>query len=226
MSSEPDQLQGIARRALDLIPAGSAIGLGTGRAATAFLHALGEKVRQGFDVRGVPTSHASAELATKLGIPLTTLAQDAVLEVDVDGADEVDPQGNLIKGYGGALVREKIVATAAKRLVILVGEEKLVPVLGRRGNLPIEVIPFALETSQRALSRLGFESSVRQVGGKPHLTDNGNLILDCRVTDLADAAQTERRIRAIPGVVGTGLFLNMHPIVLVQSGDRVFEHTS
>ncbi len=133
----------ISECALDFIRDGDVVGLGSGRAATAFIHTLGEHVRAGLRVRGIPTSRASAELADRLGIPLTTLDEVAALDVCIDGADEVDPRLNLIKGLGGALLREKVVATAAKRLVIVVGPEKLVSRLGAHGVLPVEVVPFA-----------------------------------------------------------------------------------
>ncbi|HVM97293.1 MAG TPA: ribose 5-phosphate isomerase A, partial [Candidatus Acidoferrales bacterium] len=140
---ENTTLKKIARRALDLVAENSIVGLGTGRAATEFVRALGERVRQGFKVRGIPTSEATAEVAKEYGIPLLQLDDVDAIDITVDGADEVDPNLDLIKGYGGALVREKIVAAASKREVILVGSEKLVSVLGSRGKLPVEVIPFA-----------------------------------------------------------------------------------
>src|SRR5438093_10915915 len=134
----------IFERALEFVPAGSAIGLGSGRAASAFIKALGERVRGGFDVRGVPASEDSATLARQLGIPLVSLEEALPLALTVDGADEVDPHLNLIKGYGRALVREKIVAAASKKLIILVGpehaDEKCVDVLGARGKLPLEIV--------------------------------------------------------------------------------------
>jgi ribose 5-phosphate isomerase A len=221
MATDPHELRAIALRALEFVPEGGAIGLGTGRAATAFLHALAERVRGGFRIRGVPTSKASEDLAGQLGIPLTTFDEVETLDVDVDGADEVDPDLNLIKGYGGALVREKIVACAARRLVILVGEEKLVPALGSRGILPVEVVPFGLIPCMRRITGLGFLPQPRMHGGKLFLSDNGNYILDCRVPVLTQPAETERTVRAVPGVVATGLFLGMAHTVLIQRGDAV-----
>src|SRR5262249_26172313 len=135
----------IAERALELVPNGSRIGLGSGGAAEALVKALGERVRQGsLRVQGVPTSEKTARLAQQEGIPLLKLAEAGILDLTVDGADEVDPNLDLIKGYGRALVREKIVAASSRRLVILVGEEKLVPQLGTRGKLPVEGTPLAL----------------------------------------------------------------------------------
>ena len=141
-----------------------------------------------------------------------------MLDMTVDGADEVDPNLNLIKGYGRALVREKIVAASSKRLIILVGDEKLVPRLGTRGKLPVEVIPFALPLCERRLGELGCRPVPYTQDGRLFVTDNGNHILDCRIEPIADAPRLELDIRAIPGVVGTGLFLNMADTVLV--GDR------
>jgi ribose 5-phosphate isomerase A len=203
--------------ALEFVRDGSDIGLGTGRAATAFVRALGERVKAGLRVRGVPTSEATAKLAQGLGIPLTTLDEAPFLDVTVDGADEVDPNLDVIKGYGGAMVREKIVATAARKLVILVGPEKLVENLGQRGKLPVEVIPFGVATCRRRLDALGYPASVRETGGKPFVTDNGNLILDCAVNAIAEPAKLDADIRAIPGVLGTGLFLGMAAAVIVTS---------
>lgn len=221
MAGESDQLQEIARQALTYVADGDVVGLGTGRAATAFILALGERVRQGLKIRGVPTSVASQELAERLGIPLTTFDEVAELDVDIDGADEIDPQLGAIKGYGGALVREKIVACASKKLVLLVGDEKLVPKLGTRGKLPIEALSFGLPATIRHLERLGLKPQPRLKDGKPYLSDNGNPILDCGVEPIDDPVQLELAIREIPGVVETGLFLGMVDAVLVQRGDQV-----
>jgi ribose 5-phosphate isomerase A len=221
MATDAPEFRVIAARALEMIAEGSVVGLGTGHAATAFITALGERVHAGFWVRGIPTSRESANLAGQLGIPLTSLDEIQTIDVTVDGADEVDPQSNLIKGYGGALVREKIVAAASRRLVILVGAEKLVPVLGARGILPVEVVPFGLALCRRLLADLGFAPQHRLHDGRPFVTDNGNCILDCQVPQLDNPAEVELAIRAIPGVVGTGLFLSLTPTVLIQRGDSV-----
>ena len=143
------------------------------------------------------------------------------LALTVDGADEVDPNLDLIKGYGRALVREKIVAASSRRLVILVGEEKLVPQLGTRGRLPVEVVPFAVPLCQRRLAGLGLRPALWEENGRPGVTDNGNHILDCGTDPIPDAARLEADIRAIPGVVGTGLFVGMADVVLVGN-DRDF----
>jgi ribose 5-phosphate isomerase A len=206
----------IVERALELVTDGSWLGLGSGHAAQAFVKALGERVRSGrLRVSAVPTSEETVRLARQEGIPLATLAQAGVLDLTVDGADEVDPNLDLIKGYGRALVREKIVAASSRRLVILVGEEKLVQRLGSRGKLPVEVTPFALPLCERRLAKLGCQPVPCVHGDGLFVTDNGNHILDCRIDPIADAARLEMDIRAIPGVVGTGLFLGMADTVLI-----------
>jgi ribose 5-phosphate isomerase A len=212
-----------AERALEWIADGAVVGLGSGRAATQFARALGRRVQQGLRIIGVPTSNAVADVARQEGIPLTSLDQIEAIDVDVDGADEVDPHLNLIKGLGGALVREKIVAACARQLVILVGPEKLVPVLGSRGVLPVEVVPFGLALCQRRLTALGCPPKLRldKGGQQPFVSDNGNFVLDCQVGPLANATDLDTRILAIPGVVGTGLFLGMAHTVLIQQGTSV-----
>lgn len=210
----------IVERALELVPNGSRIGLGSGRAAQAFVKALGDRLRKGsFRVQGVPTSEETARLARQEDIPLLTLAEAGILELTVDGADEVDGNLDLIKGYGRALIREKIVAASSRRLVILVGDEKLVSQLGTRGKLPVEVTPFALPLCERKLSELGCRPILYRQGDSPFVTDNGNHILDCQIEPISDALRLETDIRAIPGVVGTGLFLGMAETVLVGDQD-------
>lgn len=207
-------------RALELVPDHAVVGLGSGRAAEAFICALGERVRCGaMHVCGIATSEQTADLARKLKIPLTTLADAGGVDVTLDGADEVDPALNLIKGYGRAMVREKVVAAHSRRFVILVGEEKLVQHLGARGKLPVEVIPFALPVCQRKLEELGCHPFIWAENGRPLTSDNGNNILDCAVEPIPAPAQLENDLRAIPGVVGTGLFPGMADVVLVGTSE-------
>jgi ribose 5-phosphate isomerase A len=209
----------IIERALELVADGSRIGLGSGRAARAFVTALGERLRQGGPrVHGFPTSEETAILAREVGIPLLNLTDPGLLDLTVDGADEVAPNLDLVKGYGRAFVREKVVAASSRRLVILVGDEKLVPRLGARGKLPVEVVPFALALCERRLGELGHRPVPYRQGDSLMVTDNGNHILDCQIGPIADAPRLELDIRSIPGVVGTGLFLGMADTVLV--GDR------
>ncbi len=216
----------IVERALELVPNDSRIGLGSGHAAHAFVRALGERVRKGrLRVHGVPTSEETAGLARQEGIPLLTLAEAGILDLTVDGADEVDPNLDLIKGYGRAMVREKIIAASSRRLIILVTDEKLVPRLGTRGKLPVEVMPFALPLCERRLGELGCRPIPWSEGDGLSVTDNGNHILDCQIDPIPDPPRLELDIRAIPGVVGTGLFLGMADTVLVgdQADFRMIE---
>jgi ribose 5-phosphate isomerase A len=215
-----------SEKALEYIKDGAIVGLGTGQAATAFIRLLGKAVAQGLQVRGVPTSRQSEQLARELHIPLTTLEETGgTVDVTIDGADEVDRDLNLIKGLGGALVREKIVAAASDRLVILIGPKdvalKDTGVLGKRGVLPVEVVPFGVALALRRLNDLGCPPTIRQKDNRPFVSDNGNSVLDCKISPIARPAQLEEQIRAIPGVVGTGLFLAMADVVLVQDGDRL-----
>jgi len=215
-----DPLATLAARALERVRDGAIVGLGSGRAATAFLRGLAARVRDGLSIRGVPTSEETARLARDMGIPIAGL-DEAVLDLTVDGADEVDPHLNLIKGYGGALVRERIVAAASRRQIILVEAGKLVPVLGTRGRLPVEVVPFSMPLCRHRLEALGCRPSLRAERNRPFVTDNGNLILDCAVDLISDPPKLERAIRGIPGVVDTGLFLGTADTVLVADGGTV-----
>jgi ribose 5-phosphate isomerase A len=212
----------IYERALELVPDDSVLGLGSGRAAWAFVRLLGEQVRLGkLRVRGVPTSNETARIASEVGVPVLTLAEVGELALTVDGADEVSPNLDLIKGYGRAMVREKVVAASSRKLIILVGEEKLVARIGARGRLPVEVVPFAMPLCSRQLTSLGLRPVPWERDGQPATTDNGNYILDCGLDPQADPGRLEAAIRSIPGVVGTGLFLGMADVVLVGD-DREF----
>lgn len=216
------EFRALAEQALAYVADGARIGLGSGHTTEAFIRVLGERVRQGLRIRGVPTSSGSAQLARDLGIPLETLDNDEPLAVTVDGADEVVPATlHLIKGWGGALVRERIVAAAARQQIILVTKEKLVERLGVRGRLPVEVLPFAEPFCRRRLLQLGFQPAIRQRDGAAFITDNGNWILDCGLTPLADPISMERELCAIPGIVDTGLFLDTASIVLVAESGGV-----
>jgi ribose 5-phosphate isomerase A len=222
-NAEDPILKLVAERALEFVADGQVVGLGTGRAATAFVRALGARVQQGLRVRGVPTSEATTGVAHEVGIPLIGLEDTDTIDVTVDGADEVAPNLDMIKGYGGALVREKIVAAASHTRVILVGQEKLVPVLGSRGIVPVEVIPFALAFCTRQLTALGCQPVLRRKDGRSFRSDGGNAILDCGVEPITAPRQLEDDIRAIPGVVGTGLFLGIADVVLVGGTSGVRE---
>jgi ribose 5-phosphate isomerase A len=219
-ANEGSPLDQLAARALEQVHDGMRLGLGSGRAATAFVRALGARVRDGLRIHGVPTSEATGRLARELGVPLAGL-DEGLLDLTVDGADEVDPRLDLIKGYGGALVRERIVAAASRRVVILVGREKLVPVLGSHGRLPVEVLPFAAPLTIRELADLGCRPALRQEAGRPFVSDNGNWIVDCGVRPIEAPAAFARDLRALPGVVDAGLFVGVADVVLVADGADV-----
>jgi len=215
-------VEAAAASALELVRDGMRLGLGTGHGALAFVARLAERVRGGLRVVGVPTSDATAAEARRLGIPLGALDDDE-LALTVDGADEVAPNLDLVKGFGGALVRERIVAAASRRQVILVGHDKLVDRLATRRRIPIEVVPFACQLVLRRVRALGLDPVVRRADGRRYISDNGNLTIDCGLaTPLADgraARVLEADLRAIPGVVDTGLFLGTAERVLVGYPD-------
>jgi ribose 5-phosphate isomerase A len=207
-----------AQAAAKLIEDGQVIGLGSGTTVAYLLQALGDRVRGGLRCTGVPTSEETARVAASLGIAVSTLEEHPSLDLDLDGADEVDPALNLIKGKGGALLREKIVASAARRLVIIVDQSKLVEHLGGSAPVPVEIVPFGWSVTLAALRAVGATGEIR--GGKePYRTDNGNLIVDCHFADLVDPNEIATRMNAIPGVVGHGLFLGMASVVIAGHAD-------
>jgi ribose 5-phosphate isomerase A len=172
---------------------------------------------------GIPTSTATADLARKVGIPLATLDDYPSLDIDIDGADEIDPQLQLIKGGGGALLREKVIATAAKKMVVISDSSKLVPVLGKF-PLPVEIIAFARTPLEKKISSLGATVRLRtRADGSPYVTDNGNSILDCSFGKIEDPAALARTLNDIPGVVEHGLFIGLAKTVIVGRGERVEE---
>lgn len=209
--------QRVGTAAANLIEPGMVIGLGTGTTAAFLVYALAERLRQGLTIAGaVPTSEGTARLASSLGIPLVSLDSYPVLDLAIDGADEIDPQLNLIKGAGGALLREKIVAAAARRFVVISDSSKLVPSLGTRFALPVEVIPFAMTPVRKHLEALGAAVEPRVYENRLFLTDNQNIILDCRFPGgIANPAKLQAEIRAIVGVIDHGLFLGMARQALV-----------
>ena len=211
-----------AERAVDWVPREGVVGLGSGRAACAFLTALADRMReQPLSSRGVPTSRSTAELAESLGIPLLDLDEVDSIDVTVDGADEVGPDLSVIKGLGGALLREKVVASISRSWVLIIGRDKLVNQLGERRILPVEVVPFAGIVCMRQIEKLGHACSIRAVDGVTFVTDNGNHILDITIGPGDDLPALTCQIRALPGVVETGFFRNMRPTVLVQHENHV-----
>lgn len=207
-----------------LIRSGQIVGLGSGSTANYMLEELGREIREGqLRIFGVPTSNQTADLAAKYGIPLTTLDEHPKLDVAIDGADQVDPQLNLIKGMGGALTREKIVDGAAETLAIVVDESKMIPQLGVNQVVPVEVVPFATIPVMNRLARLGGKPSIRVSRDKAgrYVTDNGNSIVDVDFGAISDAGRLWREIKMISGVVENGLFVNMAKIIFVGSVDGV-----
>ena len=214
-----------ATRAAELVTDGALVGLGSGRAASAFIAAIGARARRGLKVSGVPTSEASERLARSYGIPLIEITEETLLDLTVDGADEVSPNLDLIKGRGAAFVRERIVAAASRRQVILVSPEKLVPVLCAKDGFPVEVIPMAAGLAIRRMKALGLTPVERRdpAAGGPLISVNGNLIFDCAcarpLSEPALARTLETAVCRIPGVVDTGLFLGTAERVLVGHAD-------
>ncbi len=208
-----------AARSLDYVRAGQIVGLGSGSTAALMVELLGERVRAGLDVRGVATSAATQRLADAAGIPLLPLEQVTRLDLTIDGADEVDPDLQLIKGGGGALLHEKIVASASERLIIIVDSSKLVARLGRFA-LPVEVVPAAWRLLAEKLKVLGCTPTLRlRAGGSDHfVTAEGNHILDCAFGAIGDPPRLARSLADMPGVVEHGLFIDMVDLVIVGRG--------
>jgi ribose 5-phosphate isomerase A len=210
------------QRAAQEVRDGMTLGLGTGSTMYYFLHVLGRMVHAGLRVTGVPTSVRTAQIATELAIPLTTLEAQPHLDLAVDGADEVDPQFNLIKGAGGALLREKIIAASAARFVVVVDDSKLVPQLGARFPVPVEVVPFGIAPTLRALETLGAQATLRRdAQGQALVSDNGNALVDCHFGPIADPLALQQALLAIPAIVESGLFLQMATMVVVGDAEGV-----
>jgi ribose 5-phosphate isomerase A len=223
LMANDQEKEAAARASLQFIRDGQVVGLGTGSTAAHFIKLLGEKVKNGLQIRGIPTSLRSRELAQSLAIPLTTLDECQEIAVTVDGADEVDPQLRLIKGGGGALLREKIVASATKQMVVVADASKQVPVLGKF-PLPVEVIRFAQALVAKRITALGADVRLRtQADGAPYLTDENNHILDCRFGEIPDADGLARELSDTPGVVEHGLFIGMASVVLLARGSEILE---
>lgn len=208
-----------AERALDFVENGMVLGLGTGSTAAFFVAALAARVAQGLTITAIPTSERTAAQARQLGIPLTSFAEHRRIDLAIDGADEVQRASlDLIKGRGGALLREKIVAAASGRFIVIVDHDKLVDRLGEGGPLPVEVAQFGWQATAAALERLAAQPELRIAdSGEPFVTDGGNFILDCRFGRLDDPQETERRINSIVGVVENGLFVGRSSAVIVAS---------
>ncbi|MBE9099384.1 ribose-5-phosphate isomerase RpiA [Vacuolonema iberomarrocanum] len=210
--------QQVGKAAADLVKSGNIVGLGTGSTAAFMIQFLGERMQAGTltDIKGIPTSFQASVLAKKYGIPLTTLDEVDRIDVAIDGADEVDPQKNLIKGGGAAHTREKIVDGLAEQFVVVVDSSKLVDSLGAF-PLPVEVVPMAIAPVMRALEELGGNPEIRMGVKKdgPVITDQGNMILDAKFAAIANPADLEKTINNIPGVLDNGLFVDLADIILI-----------
>ena len=219
-ATDRDQLKrAAALRAIEEVADGMVVGLGTGSTAAFVVEGLGARVAEGLRVVGIPTSERTAAHARRLGIPIATFAEHQRLDLTIDGADEVQLGTlDLIKGLGGALLREKIVAAASERLVIVVDQEKLVERLGEHTPVPVEVTQFGWQTTVVALARLGCVPERRYaIGEQPYVTDGGNYIIDCRFGPLADPGTIEERIAMTVGTVEVGLFIGRTSVVVVAS---------
>ena len=222
MANESEK-QAVARASLKFVEDGQVLGLGTGSTSIFFVQYLGERVRAGLKIRGIPTSIRTQRLAEECGIQLTTLDQVEKIDIDFDGADEFDPQLCLTKGGGGALLREKIIASASRKFVVLADSSKQVPVLGKF-PLPVEVIPLAQGLLSRRITALGAKVTLRKSqDGTVFTTDEGHHILDCQFGQIPDPPRLARTLSDMPGVVEHGLFINMADVVLMGKGAEVIE---
>jgi ribose 5-phosphate isomerase A len=218
--------QRVAEAAMSFVKSGMVVGLGTGTTADFFLVALADSIKSGklSGIRGIPTSKQSERRALELKIPLTTLVESPLADVTIDGADEIAPNLDLIKGLGGALLREKIVAQNSKQLIIIADAGKRVDALGTKSPLPVEVATFAHECHVPFLKKLGASPSLRPAAdGKTFITDNGNVIYDCRFKQIDDPRKVEAALLDRAGIVDCGLFLGMAGVALVADDQKVTE---
>ncbi len=225
--TESAPLARIGAQAAGEVKPGMIVGLGTGSTASAFVRALGERVADGLRIVGIATSNETQALAQSLGIPLTDLNSVDTLDLCVDGADEIDPALNVVKGRGGALLFEKLVARRASRYLIIATEEKLVTRLGTRLPLPVEIVQLGWQHTARELERLGLAPVLRTTNGDSFITDGGHYIVDCETGAIDDARALASNIKAITGVVDHGLFIDMVDLAMtVDSNGTVTTHES
>ncbi len=215
--------QSAARKSLAFVQEGYVVGLGTGSTASYAIRFLGEMVRQGLHIEAIPTSALSRDLALSEGIPLTTFEKHSYIDVAIDGADEISPELELVKGRGGALLREKIVASASRKVVIIADSSKQVPLLGKT-PLPVEVVPFAEALLCERIAKLGASVTLRKdTSGQPFISDEGHHILDCRFGQIQDPGWLAHELNRMPGVIEHGLFLGLADIVLIGKDSEVLE---
>jgi len=212
-----------ARAAVQLVESGNVVGLGSGSTSAYAIRFLAERVRDGLKIVGIPTSQKTKHLAEQMGIPLTTLEEHLQIDIDIDGADEIDPQLNLIKGGGGAFLREKIIASVSRRFIVIADSAKQVKHLGKF-PLPVEVVPFAQSLIKPRIEALGAHVSLRSYAyGNPYVTDEGHHILDCTFGEIADPPALAEKLRSIPGVLEHGLFIGMAEMAIIGK-DREVVH--
>jgi len=213
----------VGRASARFVNEGNIVGLGTGSTAVYAVQAVADRVKGGLKILCIPTSVRTKDQATSLGIPLTTLAEHQEIDVTIDGADEIDPNLCLIKGGGGALLREKIIASASRKMVVIADSTKLVPVLGKF-PLPVEVVGFAQAVVAKKIEAMGAEVSLRKdAAGKIYITDEGHHILDCKFGQIPDPPSLARKLSDIPGVMEHGLFIGLASLVLIGKGNVVEE---
>ncbi|MDQ0243642.1 ribose 5-phosphate isomerase A [Bacillus fengqiuensis] len=208
-----NEKQLVGEQAAEFVKDGMVVGLGTGSTVYYTLKKLGERVQEGLSIQGIPTSVQTETIAKEFGIPLTNFLEVDYIDLAIDGADEVDPNLNLTKGGGGALLREKIIAKAAKKFIVVADSSKLVEKLGTF-LLPVEVVPFGFSMTERHIRELGCSPEMRLKEGKPFITDNGNYIFDCNFPDIPYPETLERKLNMIPGVVENGLFVGMTDVLV------------
>ncbi len=220
-----DLKEAAAKEALRYVKDGMVVGLGSGSTASIFINLLGERTKKGLRIVGIPTSRDSEELGRSVGLEIGELKDHPLVDLTVDGADEVDKDLNLIKGLGGALVREKIVAFATEFEIIVVDDSKLVDYLGQKAPLPVEIVKFAHQATVERLRELGCTPKLRTRDGQLFVTDNGNYIADCRFERIESPQALEAEINMVPGVVDNGLFVGLADRVIVASkiGIRILE---
>ena len=218
--------QTAGERAIEFVKDGMVVGLGTGSTTYYAIKRLGMMVSQGMDIIGIPTSVQTEKIAKESGIKLSTLEEHPEVDVTIDGADEVDPNLNLIKGMGGALFREKIVASASKMEVIVVDPSKMVEVLGTKSPLPVEVSKFGWKICLKKLEKLGCKAKLRMIEEVEYTTDNDNYIVDCSFERIDNPKSLEAEINCIPGVIENGLFIGIADIVIMgtEDGGKLFSN--
>ena len=215
---EQEEMKKLAgEKSVEFVEDGMILGLGTGSTVEYMLKKLGEEVKKGLNIKGIPTSMHTKKIAKECNIPLTNLDENPTIDLTIDGADEVDSELNLIKGGGGALTREKLIAYHSKKEIIIIDETKIVKALGIDFPLPVEVLKYGWSSTRKKLEEFGCETELRKIMNEPYITDNSNYILDCDFERIDDPEQLEKDLNCIPGVVENGLFIGLADEVIVGS---------